>query len=99
MIKAKSVKGQKIAVLGLGRTGLSVALALMEGGAEVLGWDDGQGALQNAQQNGILTHDLRRNLDWSSIASLIVSPGIAHLYPNAHPIIACLLYTSDAADE
>ena len=91
MIKAKSVKGQKIAVLGLGRTGLSVALALMEGGAEVLGWDDGQGALQNAQQNGILTHDLSRNLDWSSIASLIVSPGIAHLYPNAHPIIASAL--------
>ena len=91
MIKAKSVKGQKIAVLGLGRTGLSVALAMMEGGAEVLGWDDSQSALQNAEQNGIPTQDLSRNSDWSSITSLIVSPGIAHLYPKAHPIITLAL--------
>ena len=76
MIRAQCVKGEKIAVLGLGRTGQSVALALIEGGAEVVGWDDGQSALQNAEQRGIPTQNLNRVLEWSSIVSLIVSPGI-----------------------
>ena len=91
MIKAQRVKGQKIAVLGLGRTGLSVALSLIEGGAEVVGWDDDLSALHNAEQHGIPTQDLRRISDWSSIASLIVSPGISHLYPTPHLVIASAL--------
>jgi len=91
MIEAQSVKGQKIAVLGLGRTGLSATHALVAGGAEVVGWDDCQSALQTAEQQGIETQDLSKFSEWSNIASLIVSPGIAHLYPAPHPVIASAL--------
>ena len=50
MIRARGVEGQKIAVLGLGRTGISAAKALMAGGAVVLAWDDGEPARQRAAQ-------------------------------------------------
>ena len=58
MIRARGVEGQKIAVLGLGRTGISAAKALMAGGAVVLAWDDGEPARQRAAQEGIPVHDL-----------------------------------------
>ena len=86
MIRARGVEGQKIAVLGLGRTGISAAKALMAGGAVVLAWDDGEPARQRAAQEGIPVHDLTSIRDWSGIATLITSPGIPHLYPAPHPV-------------
>ena len=91
MIKAQHVYGQKVAVLGLGRTGLSAALALKAGGASVVGWDENNSVLDNAQQHGIPTRDLSRISDWSGISLLVVSPGIAHLYPAPHPVVASAL--------
>ena len=38
MIAVKGYKGQKVAVLGLGRSGLATAAALQAGGAEPLLW-------------------------------------------------------------
>ena len=73
-----------MAVLGLGRSGLSAALSLRAGGANVLAWDDGA----QAQDAGIDLSDLGRLRDWSDVALCIVSPGIAHLYPKPHPVIA-----------
>ena len=84
MIPVQGNKGQTIAVLGLGRSGLSAARALREGGAYVLAWDDGAAGREAAQSEGFEVIDLNR-VDWSDIASLIVSPGIPHLYPNRTP--------------
>ena len=88
MIIAQGVSGLKVAVLGLGRSGLSAALSLRAGGAEVLAWDDGVQARDAAQDAGVDLSDLGRLRDWSEIAVCIVSPGIAHLYPKPHPVIA-----------
>ena len=86
MIPVKGVKGARIAVLGLGRSGLSAARALAEGGAEALCWDDGAEARSSAEAEGLTLHDLSRREAWDGVSTLIVSPGIPHLYPepNAH---------------
>ena len=90
MIPVQGNKGQTIAVLGLGRSGLSAARALREGGAYVLAWDDGAAGREAAQSEGFEVIDLNR-VDWSDIASLIVSPGIPHLYPKPHSVISAAL--------
>ncbi|MBT6531774.1 MAG: UDP-N-acetylmuramoyl-L-alanine--D-glutamate ligase [Marinovum sp.] len=91
MIAAQGVSGLKVAVLGLGRSGLSAARALIAGGAEVLAWDDGEQARGAARDAGLALSDLGRLRDWSEIALCVVSPGIAHLYPKAHPVIGAAL--------
>lgn len=86
MIPVKGVEGQKIAVLGLGRSGLATARALLAGGAEVLVWDDSAEA--RAQADGFTCTDLTKAGSFDGVAALITSPGIAHLYPAPHPVIA-----------
>jgi len=87
MIPVRGYKGHKVGVLGLGRSGLSAARALVAGGAEVLCWDDGARARESAEAEGLSLVDLSRERNWEGIVSLIVSPGIPHLYPEAHPVI------------
>ncbi len=87
MIPVRGYSGHKVAVLGLGRSGLSAARALKAGGATALCWDDNVEARANAEAEGLTLHDLMRNKAWDGVVALIVSPGIAHLYPAPHPII------------
>ncbi|MEE9389013.1 MAG: UDP-N-acetylmuramoyl-L-alanine--D-glutamate ligase [Paracoccaceae bacterium] len=87
MIPVTGYHGQKVAVLGMGRSGLATAIALEEGGGEPLVWDDSEATRDHARSRGYPATDLAR-ADWGDIAALIVSPGIAHLYPTPHPIIA-----------
>ena len=44
--------GRKVAVLGLGRSGLATARALVAGGAEALLWDDSPEARLKAEAEG-----------------------------------------------
>lgn len=88
MIPVLGCKGQKIVVLGLGRSGMAAARALRAGGAEVLGWDDGAPARDRAEGEGFTLHDPMRPRGFEGVAALIASPGIPHLYPAPHPAIA-----------
>ncbi len=88
MIPVKGYQGQKVAVLGLGRSGLATARALAAGGALPLLWDDSPEARQKAEAEGFALTDLTRNAALEGVAALITSPGIAHLYPRPHPVIA-----------
>ena len=88
MIPVKGYKGAKVAVLGLGRSGLATAAALAAGGAEPLLWDDSPEARAKAEAEGFTLTDLTRNAALDGVASLITSPGIPHLYPAPHPVIA-----------
>src|ERR1700722_1350140 len=87
MIVPTRFKDQKIVVLGLGRSGRSVALSLLEAGADVLAWDDQGGARETAQKEGIPLLN-PNSLEWKKIHSLILSPGIPHHYPAPHPLVA-----------
>ena len=88
MIPVQGVAGQKIAVLGLGRTGMAAAIALKAGGAEVVVWDDSAPARAAADDAGFDAVDLRKPGAFDDVAGLVVSPGIPHLYPQPNPVIA-----------
>jgi len=87
MIPVLGYAGRKVAVLGLGRSGLAAARALQAGGAEPVCWDDGEQARALAEGEGFAIADLSRDKSWDGVVALIVSPGIAHLYPQPHPAI------------
>ena len=65
MIPAQGVTGKNVAVLGLGRSGLTAALALRAGGAEVRVWDDQAPARQAAEAQNLILEDLGARADWT----------------------------------
>lgn len=88
MIPVQGYQGRKVAVLGLGRSGMTAAKALREGGAVPIVWDDGQAGREAAEGAGFDLVDLTKTGAFDDVAALIVSPGIPHLYPKPHPVIA-----------
>jgi len=87
MIEVPSFNGVTVAVLGLGRSGLSAARALFESGAVVWAWDDNEASRDQAQKMNIPLVDLAA-CGWSDCKLLVLSPGIPHTYPSPHPIAA-----------
>lgn len=83
MIIANTFKGKTIAVFGLGRTGITAALSLQEGGASVLAWDDHHETRERAAGQGVKLVDLS-TYDWDKIDELVLSPGVPHNLPKAH---------------
>lgn len=98
MIPVQGVEDQTIAVLGLGRSGRATAAALAAGGARVVAWDDGNDTRAAAEAEGLVIRDLNRDDAWEGVRALIVSPGIPHLYPRPHPVIARALALSVPVD-
>jgi len=88
MIPVQGFAGQKVAVLGLGRSGLATARALAAGAASPCLWDDSPEVRAKAEAECFALTDLTRAGAWDGIAALIVSPGIPHLYPKANALIA-----------
>ena len=88
MIPVTHMAGQRVGVLGLGRSGLAAARALRAGGAEPLVWDEGAEARERAAAEGFAPHDMSRADAWDGMATLVVSPGIPHLYPEPNRLVA-----------
>ncbi len=84
-ITVPGVAGQRVAVLGLGKSGLAAAHALARSGAEVLAWDDDAGRRDAAAGDGIRFTDLAA-ADFADIPTLVLSPGIPHTHPAPHPV-------------
>ncbi|OWY12774.1 UDP-N-acetylmuramoyl-L-alanine--D-glutamate ligase [Thioclava sp. F34-6] len=91
MIPVQGFDGQKVAVLGLGRSGLATAAALRAGGAEPLCWDDSPEGRARAEDAGYSCRDLTRHGAFEGVAALIVSPGIPHLYPKPNQVISAAM--------
>ncbi|MEP2470660.1 MAG: UDP-N-acetylmuramoyl-L-alanine--D-glutamate ligase, partial [Paracoccaceae bacterium] len=91
MIPVRGLQGHRVAVLGLGRSGLSAARALAAGGATPICWDDNPAAKARAEDEGFTCQPLKTSRDFEDIARLIVSPGIPHLYPAPNPVVAAAL--------
>jgi UDP-N-acetylmuramoylalanine--D-glutamate ligase len=87
MIPVRGFEGCDVAVLGLGRSGLATARALRAGGAVPVCWDDNPAAREAAEAEGFVTRDLKKQGAFEGIATLIVSPGIPHLYPEPNKVI------------
>ncbi|MEP9366124.1 UDP-N-acetylmuramoyl-L-alanine--D-glutamate ligase [Xanthobacter sp. VNH20] len=83
MIPVTCFKDRRVAVFGLGGSGLATALALMEGGAHVVAWDDGAAGRAKAEAQHVPLQDLR-TIDWSGLAALVLSPGVPLTHPVPH---------------
>ena len=86
MIPITTFAGKKIAVFGLGGSGLASASALLAGGANVVAFDDDAASVAKAGAGGIPTADLRE-ADWSKIAALVLAPGVPLTHPVPHWIV------------
>ena len=83
MIAVKGFKGKRVAIFGLGRSGLTAARALKAGGAEPILWDDKFPAVTAAAKERFTVEDLHK-IDWSEIDALMLSPGVPLTHPEPH---------------
>jgi UDP-N-acetylmuramoylalanine--D-glutamate ligase len=87
MIPIFGMANRRVALFGLGGSGLSMARALVAGGADVAAWDDGEASREAAAAIGIPLVDLTA-ADWSGFAALALSPGVPLTHPFPHWTVA-----------
>ena len=87
MIDVTAFRNEKVAVLGLARSGLAAAEALQRGGARVLAWDDAAAKREAAVSRGLPVADLA-SADLTGVKALVLSPGIPSTFPAPHKIAA-----------
>ena len=83
MTPARSLYGRKVALFGLGGSGIATARALVAGGAIVTAWDDNPESVARASAEDIPVADLSRE-DWSRFGSFVLSPGVPLTHPKPH---------------
>lgn len=83
MIPVPGYEGRRVAVFGLGRSGITAARALLAGGAVPILWDDGVSGRMQAEAEGFEVEDLTV-ADWSGFAALVLSPGAPLTHPKPH---------------
>ncbi|HXX50507.1 MAG TPA: UDP-N-acetylmuramoyl-L-alanine--D-glutamate ligase [Xanthobacteraceae bacterium] len=86
MIPITTFAGRKVALFGLGASGLAAASALLAGGADAIAFDDDAASVAKAKTAGIPTGDLR-GADWSKIAALVLAPGVPLTHPAPHWVV------------
>ena len=83
MTPATTFAGKRVALFGLGGSGLATARALVAGGADVTCWDDGAAGREKALAAGLTVTDLSQ-ADWSVFNSFVLSPGVPLTHPTPH---------------
>ena len=83
MIPVSVFGNRKVAVFGLGGSGMSAARALLAGGARAIAGDDNPARMEDAAEEGLEVADLR-TVDWSDIAALVLAPGVPLTHPEPH---------------
>ncbi len=83
MTPVETLRGQNVAVFGLGGSGLSTLRALAEGGAAVAAWDDNSEARDRTAAAGFDLVDLAK-ADWRGFKVLVLSPGVPLTHPAPH---------------
>lgn len=88
MIPLTPYADRRIAVLGLGKSGMATVRAARAGGADVFAWDD------SAERRSSLPEGTSADLnsfDWMPDDLLVPAPGIPLTHPAPHPIIAAAM--------
>lgn len=83
MITVNLFRNKKVALFGLGGSGVATTKALIAGGAEVFAWDDKKDTVEKMREHDIPVVDLH-HIDWSQIAALILAPGVPLTNPEPH---------------
>ncbi len=88
MIPITTFSDQKVALFGLGGSGLATVRALIAGGCDVVAWDDNPAGVDKAQSEGIFTADFKGGelpeSNFSEFAALILAPGVPLTHPKPH---------------
>jgi UDP-N-acetylmuramoylalanine--D-glutamate ligase len=85
MIPVPHIYGQCFYVLGLGKSGISAAVALKHSGAKITAWDDKAENRAKGVDLGI-TLESPDSVNWKEKTALVLSPGIPHTFPEPHPV-------------
>ncbi len=83
MIPVTTFAGRRIAVFGLGGSGMTAAHALAAGGAEIAVFDDDRARCEAAWNEGLPVGDLRV-ADFTGFDALVLSPGVPLTHPAPH---------------
>lgn len=83
MIPVTSFRNKRVAVFGLGGSGLVTAEALMTGGATVVAWDDSEASREAATARGIPVEDWRGS-EFGAFSALVLAPGVPLTHPAPH---------------
>jgi UDP-N-acetylmuramoylalanine--D-glutamate ligase len=83
MTPVETLRGKRVAVFGLGGSGLATIRALLEGGAAVAVWDDSPKARERGTAAGVRLVDLAQ-ADWRSFDLFVLSPGVPLTHPKPH---------------
>ncbi|MBE1237515.1 UDP-N-acetylmuramoyl-L-alanine--D-glutamate ligase [Phaeovibrio sulfidiphilus] len=90
MITSNAFRNRTYAVMGLGKTGLSAARALVASGARVRVWDDSAPRREAACAAGLEIGDLTgvagSAAAWDGLDGIVWSPGIPHTFPEPNPV-------------
>jgi UDP-N-acetylmuramoylalanine--D-glutamate ligase len=87
MTPATTFAGRKVALFGLGGSGLATAAALRAGGADVVAYDDDPARVAQAGSAGMPVADLR-GIDWGGVAAFVLAPGVPLTHPVPHWTVA-----------
>jgi UDP-N-acetylmuramoylalanine--D-glutamate ligase len=83
MITVRGFEGQRVAIFGLGRSGMPAARALKAGGARPVLWDENDKSRAVAAAEGFELEDLA-SADWSGFQALVLAPGVPLTHPKPH---------------
>jgi UDP-N-acetylmuramoylalanine--D-glutamate ligase len=86
MIEARTFAGKRVAVCGMGISGLAAGRSLLAGGATISVWDDSERRRAAAAAAGLPLADLRE-ADWTKIAALVLAPGVPLTHPEPHWVV------------
>lgn len=86
MIEIPNFQGKKVAVFGLGKTGISVCESLVASGAEVFCWDESLTARERTA-NTKYASEHPKEWPWQELAALVLSPGVPLTHPKPHVIV------------
>ena len=87
MISIDEYTNKVVLVLGFGKSGSSMAAALIASGSKVWIWDDNPDVLLGAKIKGFDVFNPKKNELWLTIDLLLVSPGISTLNSIAHKFV------------
>ncbi len=83
MTPVTTFHGKRVALFGLGGSGLSTVRALVAGGADVAAWDDSEASRAKAIAAGFVVTDLS-TVDWSTFDAFVLAPGVPLTHPKPH---------------
>ncbi|MDE2183620.1 MAG: UDP-N-acetylmuramoyl-L-alanine--D-glutamate ligase [Alphaproteobacteria bacterium] len=86
MIPVRSFADRRVAVFGLGRSGLGAVRALKAGGATVFAWDDKPASREAAAAEGAQVPPWQ-DWPWSELTAVVLSPGVPFTHPRPHDVV------------